>query len=66
MYFDGIILLGLSILSLSLNSMDTLSGVTDRLIWKLLLFDIGLFTDVLLVALDVLVLVDFLLDIERG
>jgi len=45
--------------------MDTLSGVTDRLFCKLLLFDIGLITDILL-SLDPLVLVDFLLDIERG
>lgn len=45
--------------------MDTLSGVTDRLFCKLLLFDIGLITLILL-SLDPLVLADFLLDIERG
>lgn len=45
--------------------MDTLSGVTDLLFCMLLLFDIGLFADIL-VTLDPLVLADFLLDIERG
>jgi len=45
--------------------MDTLSGVIDRLFCKLLLFDIGLITDILL-SLDPLVLAEFLLDIERG
>lgn len=65
MYFIGTILLELSVISLSLNSMDILSGVIDRLFCKLLLFDIGLMTDILL-PLDPLVLIEFLLDIERG
>lgn len=58
-YFNGAILLELSVISLSLNSMDTLSGVSDRLSFKLLLCDIGLLADKLLI-LDPLVL-----DIER-
>jgi len=65
LYFNGTILLELSVMSLSLNSIDALSGVTDRLFCKLLLFDIGLVADILL-SLDPLVLADFLLDIERG
>lgn len=65
LYFNGTILLELSVISPSLNSMDTLSGVTDRLFCKLLLFDIGLIADELL-TLDPLVLSDFLLDAERG
>lgn len=58
MYFNGTILLELSVISLSLNSMDTLSGVSGR-------FDFKLFTDVLL-TLDSLLFADFLLDTERG
>lgn len=54
----------LSVISLSLNSMDTLSGVTDRL-FCMLLVDIGLLTDILL-TLDPEVLTDFLLVVERG
>jgi len=55
----------LSVISLlSLNSIDTLSGVTDRLFCKLLLFD-ALVADILS-PLDPLVHEDFLLDIERG
>lgn len=54
----------LSVISLSLNLMDTLSGVTDRL-FCMLLVDIGLLTDILL-TLDPEVLADFLLVVERG
>lgn len=66
LYFNGVILLELFVLSLSLNSIDTLSGVTDRLFCMLLIFDIGLIADVLLAILKPFVLADFVLDIERG
>lgn len=45
--------------------METLSGVTDRLFCKLLLFDIEVVADILL-SLDPLVFAEFLLDMERG
>lgn len=55
----------LSVISLSLNSMDTLSGVTDRLFCMLFLVDIELLTDILL-TLEPEVLPDLLLVVERG
>lgn len=64
LYFNKFILVELSVISLSLNLMDTLSGVTDRL-FCMLLVDIGLLTDILL-TLDPEVLADFLLVVERG
>lgn len=45
--------------------MDTLSGVTDRLFCILLFIDTELTADKLL-SLDPSVLVDFLLDFDRG
>lgn len=45
--------------------METLSGVTDRLFCKLLLFDTGVVADILL-SFDPLVFAEFLLDMERG
>lgn len=58
-------MLELSVFSLSLNSIDILSGVIDLLFCILLWFDIGLLPSILF-TLDPLVLTDFLLDIERG
>lgn len=54
-----------SVFSLSLNLMDILSGVTERLFCILVLFDMGLLADKLF-TLESFVLTEFLLDIERG
>jgi hypothetical protein len=57
-------LLELSVISVSLKSIDILSGVTDRLFSTLFLFDVELLIDIL--SLNPFVLVDLILDTERG